>query len=241
VPQQYGLAQQAPPTAIADGQPVRQRLTRYGDLWVPMPPEAMLAAEGAYFRATNPTPGTALTHAITSAWVATTPTLLIRNTDASSTGKTLYLDYIRLIMTVIPTSSTGWDVAVILDPNNRYASGGTAIALGGNCNTAFSTASIASIFWTPTASAAVAPRLVSRGRAFSVIPVVGSALMIPFAAQDFAVSSTMGGTVATHLYVPCGPIALGPGSNHSALIYCWFPANATTGPSFEVEIGWWER
>jgi hypothetical protein len=240
VPQQSLVAQQGLPTAKADGVSVIQRGTRYGDSWVPMTPENMLVAEGAYYRATNPTPGTAIAQAITNAFAATTPLLVIRNTDAAG-GKTLYIDYIRLLMTVIPATGTAWDILVIVDPNNRYTSGGSALAPV-NCNTGFANASVSSLFFgAVTAPAAVAPRQITRARVFNVIPVVNSQLTIAFGAQDFNQVQTINGTNAVNLYVPCGPVALGPGGNHSMLLYSWYPGNATTPPSFEVEIAAWER
>ena len=35
------------------------------------------------------------------------------------------------------------------------------------------------------------------------------------------------------------PVILGP--NSALTVYAWFPGNATTGLSFELEMGWWER
>ena len=35
------------------------------------------------------------------------------------------------------------------------------------------------------------------------------------------------------------PVILGP--NSAMTVYAWFPGNATTGLSFELEMGWWER
>ena len=37
-----------------------------------------------------------------------------------------------------------------------------------------------------------------------------------------------------------GPVIL-QGQNHCLLVHLWNTGNATTAPSWEVELGWWER
>lgn len=242
MPQNYLKAQVAPPSPVTDAAQVQARGGRYGEQFV-LPVGAGLygpCAEGTYFRATNPTINTAIAQAVNATWVATTPVMTIRNTDAAA-GKVMYLDYIRLIMTVIPASATNWELAVITDPNNRYTSGGSLLTPV-NANTAYSGVGISSIhFGAITAPAAVAPRILTRARVFNAIPVVGSQLILNFGASDAAAPQTMNGANAVNLAVPCGPVALGPGNNHTCLIYLWYASNATTPAQFEVEMGWLER
>jgi hypothetical protein len=62
---------------------------------------------------------------------------------------------------------------------------------------------------------------------------------------NFGANDTFGGAssgAVTNIYpVGVGPVVLGPGNNHSLLVHMWNPGNATTAPSWEVEVGWWER
>ena len=68
-----------------------------------------MAALGKYFVCTNPTPGTALAYNVQAAYSDTVPLMYIQNNDskANPLAKRMYLDYIKLICTVAPASSTG--------------------------------------------------------------------------------------------------------------------------------------
>jgi hypothetical protein len=228
------------PTPTADGANALGRGSRYGEPWYlsALVGTDGAAAEGSYWRACNPTPGTALAQAVTAGFADTTPLICIRNTDATG-GKTIYLDYVALLMTVIPASATAWDLAVTIDPNARAPTAGTALA--GQCvNTLYAPTSICTATFGPTSvAAAVARRLVSRRRIFNAIPVVNSVLFISFGAQDWMAGQTISGTTAVNLACPCGPLAIAPG--HTGLIHLWYPSNATTGASYEAEMGWIER
>jgi len=95
--------QKAPVTNVRGG--------RYGEQYVlPLiPTKHLLADEGSYFIATNPTPGTALAYNVQAAFSDTVPLFYVQNNDSKANpfGKRLYLDYIKLICTTAPASSTG--------------------------------------------------------------------------------------------------------------------------------------
>jgi hypothetical protein len=241
MPQIYGAASMALPTAAADGTQKQVRLDRSGNQFV-VPLTAGLsglAAEGSYFRATNPTPGTSLAQAVTASFADTTAILCIRNNESAG-GKTIYLDYLWLFMTVIPASSTAWKYAVTIEPAARAPSGGNAIA-GQNVNSGYTAVSIGTFTFGPTSVAAVVGtrRLISNRTIFNVVPVVNTALLLNFGAQDSGNGQTMNGATAIRLSDQVGPVAIGPA--HTGLIHMWYPSNATTGASYEVELGWWER
>jgi len=110
--------QKAPVTNVRGG--------RYGEQYVlPLiPTKHLLADEGSYFIATNPTPGTALAYNIQAAFSDTVPLFYVQNNDSKANpfGKRLYLDYIKLICTTAPASSTGVRFALKTDPAIRTIS-----------------------------------------------------------------------------------------------------------------------
>jgi hypothetical protein len=245
VPQIYLQRNQILPAAGADATQVQARATRYGDLTsvVMGGPMSALAAEGSYFRATNPTFGTGIAMGIQTTWSATANVLmLIRNTAAAS-GPTIYMDYIKLICTAAGLTTTAADLGLIIDTANRFSTGGTLLTAV-NANSGSVVASIADIrFGIVTALAAVAPRQLSRDRVKTQAApcwTVGDEIVINFGANDTFGGLTSGGAGAI-FPVGVGPVALGPGGNHSLLVHMWNTANATTAPSWEVEVGWWER
>jgi len=241
MPQIFAKVNQSLPTPISDGIESQPRLERYGGLVCsPIGDGANgVAAEGSYFK-TATTINTPVAYSVSAAFSATTAFLVARNTD-STNGKSLYLDYIRLLMTTIPASATAWHLAITTEPSNRYTSGGTTLTPA-NANTAYAGGSIASVIvGVPVISAAVSPRTVLRSQVFAAIPVVGSELIIDFGNLSMTAAQTKTGTLALNLAVASGPVVLGPGSNHSMLMHLWFPANATTPAQFECEMGWWER
>lgn len=48
------------------------------------------------------------------------------------------------------------------------------------------------------------------------------------------------GSAAVKIAVNADPLVL-QGQNHCLLLHMWNPANATTAPSWEMEIAWWEK
>lgn len=197
------------------------------------------ASLGQYYRATNPTFGTGIAAGIVTGFVATTPLLIIQNPAASPVK--IYLDYIKLMNTVAGATSTQAHMGVILDTALRYSSGGTQLT-GNNVNTGSPNNSQAVIqFGAVTALAAVNPRLLGRDIIKTQAApcwVVGDEVFIKAENMDTPAGATNG--AATAIYpAPCGPIIIAPG--HSFLLYQWNIANATTPPSWEVEIGYWER
>jgi hypothetical protein len=74
------------------------------------------------------------------------------------------------------------------------------------------------------------------------IPVIGEEMVLvcgaadpgPYAGLKAAEASCPGRRVSC-----IAPVILNP--NSALTVYGWFPGNATTGLSYELEMGWWER
>lgn len=244
MPAIFSLVRDPIPSKEAEGANVRVRSNSYGELAV-QDYIALLASEGQHFRACNGTPGTGIAMGIRTTFSDTADVLaLIRNTAALSSGKSVYLDYIRLINTVAGASTTESNIALVIENANRYASGGTALTEVG-CNTTFAPTINAEVFFgIITASAAGGgKRIVGRARLKTQATpcwVVGDQVLLTFRGMG-AAATELNGTASRQIVIPFGPIVLGPNVNHSFLLHMWNVANAVTAPSWEVEIGWWEK
>ena len=235
--------QKAPVTNVRGG--------RYGEQYV-LPlisTKHLLADEGSYFIATNPTPGAALAYNVQAAFSDTVPLLYIQNNDskANPLGKRMYLDYIKLICSVAPASSTGARFAVKTDrrcapspPTTRPQSRRprrTQIWL--HSRSVRSTRKAARphrrcrrprrrLAWSPMPAWA-ASRWWAMNSSWSV---ARSSRRVP--GPDGGSATCAGRKVSC---LP--PIVLGP--NSALTLYAWFPGNAATGLSCEFEVGWWGR
>ena len=236
--------QKAPVTNVRGG--------RYGEQYV-LPlisTKHLLADEGSYFIATNPTPGTALAYNVQAAFSDTVPLMYIQNNDskANPLAKRMYLDYIKLICAVAPASSTGARFAVKTDPALRALSTNNTTAITPTSpNSDMAAQSVCSINVQSSATASAlsassaSARLVANA-SMGGIPVVGDELVLVCGTVDpgaypglTAAQATCAGRKVSCL----PPIVLGP--NSALTLYAWFPGNAATGLSCEFEVGWWER
>ncbi len=204
-----------------------------------------VADEGSYYKANSPTPGTGIidTAALT-AFVATTPTAVIYNSNATVNGvpgKSIYLDYMRLTVTAAGTSGTNWFQQHYIDQINRYTSGGSLLtAVNPN---ALSTATSGAVihFGAITAPAAGANvRLVDHELGRTVIKVIGDTYLFDFGGSARASNAGMptDGTLQLNKVFTCAPIVIGPGC--SWVWYEW-AASQGTAAGFEVNIGYTER
>lgn len=251
MPQIYGDVDRSQPSKSADGAQKQARFSGYGEQYVlPMMPELYGPCdEGAYFRGTNATIGTGIIHALTTSWSATAGLFCLRNTDSEG-AKRIYLDFVRLITgptAIAMTAATSVEMAVTIDNTNRYSSGGTAITPV-NSNMDSSQATIANLtFGAVTLSAASgsvrnAGRMAFTRRAAPVM-VTGDQFLWQFGVSAPQSVSVMGS--ATPATAPAAfnagmpPVIIGGGD--SINFHLWYPAGATTAPTYEFEIGWWER
>lgn len=251
MPQVYGKVNRAQPTKTTDSSQLQMRLSAYGDQSViPLTAGTYgIADEGAYMVATNPTIGTGIIHALTTAFSATAAIFCLRNTDAEG-GQRIYLDYVRLTTgatAIAMTAATSIEAAVTIDNTNRYSSGGTSITPA-NVNMDSSRATIAQInFGAVVLSAASGSvRTVARAavpRRAAPALVTGDQIMFNFGQMDSPTMGVVGAaapaTAAAAMYVPMPPVIIGGGD--SLNFHLWYPAGATTAPTYEFDIGWWER
>lgn len=198
---------------------------------------------GQYFTARNPTPGTALAHAVSDAVSETAGNFLaIKNNSSpgASTEKKIVLDYIRLVCGVAPASGTAAYFYLALNSSAlKYTSGGTELTPV-NCNMNESGSSNAKVYAgaLTTIAAAATARIVGGGVVRTAIPVVGDEYIFHFGSGSFSGYSLLGGTATVRECIPCPPAILGP--QHVATLQLWFPSNAAVAGSFEVSLGWWE-
>jgi hypothetical protein len=242
-----GMVARNLPAVMSDGTAAYDRDGRYGEKYViPLTPNLhALADEGSYFVATNPAPGAAIAYGVQAAFSDTNAFLIARNNDLISnmSAKRVYLDYIKLICTVVPASATSAQFAVKSDgPSSlRYTSGGTQIAAVNTNNDSNTGSMIGNNIWAGTpvlAASSSSARLLARGVLNGAIPGISDEYVIKFGSIDGG-GNIRGGTASTRLVVNAPPIIIGPQQWIS--LHLWFPANAATAPTFEMEMGWFER
>lgn len=211
---------------------------------LPFTPQG-LVAEGALWTATNTTFGTgiALSSAARTTFSATEAALCLRNT-AIAGGHTVFPLFLNLLCTAPGSTGSSAHFGLIVDPNNRYSSGGTALTAA-NANTGVLTSAVADVrVGNVTTLAAVSPRQLARFVAKTAsVPnwVIGDQLLLTFG-DGFTTGQGLlaGDSPASQIPIMVPPVALAPGGNHSLLLHYWAPAQ-TVAPSFEVTLGWLER
>jgi hypothetical protein len=251
----HGVVAEAAPTGASDGSNKQIRVDTYGAVFVRNNIYSW-AEESNYFKATNTTFGTGITMGIQATFSDTANVLmLMRNGSAT---KKIIPHYIRLICTVAGASTTNSRMAVVVDTVNRYSSGGTNLftnIVNANSATAATTEVDVLRFAAITAGAAVAKRqLATFALKNQAAPcwTIGDEVLITFG--DPACGTQMGFTSSGPSLAASGTQSIqtvaitknvGPlilqGQNHCLLLHMWNTANATTAPSWEVEMAWWER
>lgn len=225
------------PSATSDGVTAQNRMGRFGEFFtIPLTQGTYgIADEGSYFHAMTATPGTAytLTGATQTAWVATTPTFILKNNAASSSTR-VYMDYVRVNFATAGTAGAQVMGAVVTDTGTRYSSAGTALtAYNDNYDSSTATVTTNLFAGAITATAAGTPRYVCRFNLKTAIPVIGDSMLINFGTITSSAVTASAPPIAT-----CPPVVLGGGQN--VLVYLWLPSQSAA-PTGEVDAGWWER
>jgi hypothetical protein len=209
----------------------------------------VLADEGAYFLATNPTPGTAIAYGSAGTQAAfsdTVPFFLIKN-NAALGGKRTYLDYLKLLESgTAPATTTSVQVAIKVDSANRFPTSAastfqaiTPVNVNADDSTQPSTQ-----LWVPNGAVATIPassgsaRLVARSQLKGGPTLSLDEYKLAFGVVDIASDGGYLTTVASYAS-RSAPIVIGP--QEYAIIHLWFPGGATNPFSFEFELGLWER
>jgi hypothetical protein len=245
MPQIFGKTNRAVPTLASDNSQTQVRLSQYGDVTTTqlMDNHSTLADEGSYFKVTNATPGTAVAAAISSSFLSTAA--LFAMVTGATSGKRCYLDYIRLVCNVAGAGSTNLNFLITIDNAARSVSGGTAATpVNVNMDSARTSSLTSFTFGTVTlgaASAGTNNRIVHRSIAKTQAApclVVGDVYAIDFG-EHAQSAGLLSGTAATMFSISSGPVVFG--ANSTLALHWWGANNATTAPSFEYEVAWWER
>lgn len=243
MPQNAGIAYSASlPGTVADGASKVQLVDAYGALHVRAESVAW-TEQGRYFRAGSAaTPGTGIAQAITTSFSATAGPLVLVNGSAT---KKIVPHYIRFINTAAGASTTSARIAVAIDSANRYSSGGTDLTgFITNQNSALGPSSSVTVlrFGTVTLAAAGAGTRYAHSSALKVAAApcwtLNDEVLLMFGGQS-STSSTLSTTGASTIAKNIGNVVLG-GQNASLIVHLWNVANATTAPSWELDMAWWE-
>ncbi len=192
---------------------------------------------GHYFRAGSPTPGTGIAMGIQTSFSDTANVLALLYNGGS---KYAVLDFLKLICTAAGASTTSSHLALKLDSKDRYTSGGSSITPDQPNGGAEPTTITKCYFGVVTANAVSAARVVGRTPVkIAAAPcfAVNDTLLMTFGTMQ---AQAGGLAAATAAVIPVfgGPVIIPPG--WSLTVHMWNVANATTPPSWEFELGWWE-
>lgn len=241
------FAQLLLPAKAADTTVINTRSDGYGNLAgnTYFNKKQALAAEGSYFITTNTTPGTGIAMNVVASYANTAGCFFFQNNNPPG-GATAFLDYMKLIVTVVPGTSTSADFAIIRDValplsvqvTTNHVSVNTPVnvnplsPLKSGCQFAYQVGVTASVNVTPSGTSAI----IARGN-IGGLPVVGDELVIDFGGDDTAMYA--GSTTAGRKISVVAPVAVPPG--YQAMIVPWFPSNGTTALSYEFELAHIER
>ena len=209
------------------------------------------ADEGNFFVTTNPTVGTPIattTSVVDDAATASSthaqysPVALLVNSWSTSdpNPKVVYLRYLKMLISQVPTSATSWQYAMRLDYNPTRLTTPVSILTPVNINSNTSNASrlVVNFGALTTALPSSNARLVARGLINSAVPVTLDQWVFTFGDSAMPAGIISGGSGAKTSVVPCGPICIAPGWSLS--IEMWGASNAAA-PSWELELGHVER
>jgi hypothetical protein len=252
--QVQGYVQKLLPPSLSDNrdQASSIRLKRYGEMHVSEFDTSLngYCEEGSFCVATTPTPGTGLTWGFSASWQTaadTAPHIFISNNETGN-GKTIYLAWIKLIVTAGTTATTSIQFAGVLDLYSRSittdnTSTLTTVNTNGNVPNIPATLIKVQNSATPSVIAARSPqaRTVCRG-VLGGFPVAGDELVMLFGRGN---QHGHAGLTAVEAAAPrksvsnCPPVTIAPGQNFTVNV--WFPAITTSAINPEVEIAYWAR
>ena len=183
-----------------------------------------LSDEGGYFITTNPTVGTAIamtTSVVDDAATASSthaqfaPVALIYNGDstANQNAVSIYMRYIRLTLSQVPTTASNWRYAMRLDNLNRYSSGGSTLTPVNVNSGAAAKSPRATVYFgaiVPTALPSASSRLVANGTINPVIPVINDQWLFTFGNSAPTMDQLQGGATAKNMVYNASPIIIAP-------------------------------
>ena len=209
------------------------------------------ADEGSYFVITNPTVGTAIamtTSVVDDAATASSthaqysPVMVVQNQWSASdpAQKIVAMQYLKMLISQVPSSATTWQYAIRLDPNPvKITTAGTSIVpVNSNSNSGTTSKTLVAFGANVTAIASTASRLVARGMINSAVPVTLDQWYFNFGGNTISMDQISGGTGAKNISSPCPPIIIAPG--WTMTLEMWGASNAAA-PSWEFEGAFVER
>jgi hypothetical protein len=199
-----------------------------------------LCDDGKAFGAINPTPGTGIAQTIQTSFSATNAVFNLRNgSTPGSSSPRYYLDYLRLICTVVGTSTVRSEGLVALDTGTaRYGSGGSSLTVvNRNIDSAVTSQAVARFGALTMNAESGSARRIARFQLRTAIMVQYEEFVLSFGREGHGFG-TLGGTTAQRNVIDCGPAVIGPGQD--LIVHLWNPSNAATAPSWEVEACWYE-
>lgn len=202
--------------------------------------DTVAADLGAYYVAST-IPGTGLLgHAVSTTLVETKAIFLVANTGFA----TIYPQYLRMMMTVLPVGNTQQQFTVALDQGNRfsaYVAGNNLSVVNQNNNSPNTTGAIVGAGAITLTAATQNRRLVGH-RQFrpTVIGVVGDVYQWSWGSGELVDPSGLptDGTGRAHVYYNSSPLVIPPG--FMMAIHAW-GATFSTGATYEYEFGYVER
>jgi len=191
-----------------------------------------LSDEGSQWVACN-VPQTAIVDgAAVTAFVATTPTLILFNGNSVASNKFIYPQRLRMTVTAAGTNGTNWLSQWLIDSGNRLTSGGTALTKANTnmSNTGTSGATIT--FGALLATAATASRIISPHQGRTVIKVVGDEYVFEFGNSSAAPATGMPseGTLQLQRLFHVPAVAVPP---QCSLLWYEYAASQSVAASFD--------
>lgn len=241
-------ARRAPSAAASAGALVGLRANVYGELvqW-PLGKAAVSLADetggtSGYYLVSNPTPGTGVAGiAATGAFADAESFLLVRNTATVAEGTRIYLDYLKVQVTVAGTNGTDHRYVSKLDTGTtRYTSGGSLLtAVSPNMQNSATPKAVVYAGALVTTAASASARVLESGLLRPVIAVVGDVYAFDFGGgHPVPAGIPNEGTTVAHVLVRHCPVILGPTDQ---FVFSLHATSQTVGTSYEFQLGWWER
>jgi hypothetical protein len=240
-------ASRALPTPVAQGLNAPTRASRYGELFnQPIGSfRQNLADEGCYFVFHNITLDASTTIAghpapvIADLSTLTKPLVVCRNTDATTSTKRVYLDYIEIEVITAAASGTNATWAIDLDTGaSRYSSGTVETATLVNPNMQSATTPVLDVKMGPyvATSPSASVRKVGFGNTRVAIEFTGDKVLFNFGGEPGETNIVLG--AATHSLINVPPVILGP--TDSMLLGIGGPSTGTAGV-YKIRGAFWER
>lgn len=217
-----------------------------------IPGKQVLADEGAYFVATNPTIGTGVAYALQTSFSATAAFLALFNNNPASVGggRNLYLDTLRLILTgTAPATTVSLEGAVVLDTKDRTPTANNARITPANVSGDDPADASNVVLQAFSAGAMTVPaagggaRTVSRFHLATGLGITGDEYCVEFGGPQMqhgfmgltAARATVPARIATH----APPVVIPPQT--WGLVHLWWLTATTNAPNFEYELGFFVR